>query len=104
MLLWSVRCPFIFYDPVSDTIRRRGGYRGIFRGEGLDTGAYLGKKGWIQGHILWEITDLEFENHKNVKKCIFRTLEQAGTNICSKGYQNLTFKIWALENIFLKSS
>ena len=27
----------------------------------------IGKKGWIQGHILGEITDLEFENHKNVK-------------------------------------
>ena len=27
----SVRCPCIFYDPVSDTIRRRGGYRGISR-------------------------------------------------------------------------
>ena len=36
--------------------------------EGVDTGAYLGKKGWIQGHILGEITDLKFENHKNVKK------------------------------------
>ena len=31
----------------------------------MDTGAYLGKKGWILGHILGEITDLEFENHKN---------------------------------------
>ena len=47
----------------------------------MNTGAYLGKKGWIQGHILGEITDLEFENHKNVKKFIFRTFEQAGTNI-----------------------
>ena len=35
--------------------------------EGVDTGAYLEKKEWIQGHILGEITDLEFENHKNVK-------------------------------------
>ena len=35
-----------FYDAVSDTIRRRGGDRGIFT-----------------GHILGEITDLEFENH-----------------------------------------
>ena len=34
--------------------------------------------------------DLEFES---VKKCIFRTLEQAGTNICSMGYQNSNFKI-----------
>ena len=32
-----------------------------------DDGAYLEKKGRIQGHILGEITDLEFENHKNVK-------------------------------------
>ena len=39
-----------FYDTVSDTIRRRGGYRGM-----------------------------------NFKKCIFRALEQAGTNICSIG-------------------
>ena len=51
----------------------------------MDTGAYLGKKGLIQGHILREITDLELENHKNVENCIFRTLEQAGTNVCSMG-------------------
>ena len=31
--------------------------------EGVDTGAFLWKKGWIQWHILGEITDLEFENH-----------------------------------------
>ena len=31
----------MFYDPVYDTIRRRGGYRGIFREEGVDTGAYF---------------------------------------------------------------
>ena len=58
----------------------------------MDTGAYLEKKGWIQGYILG-ITDLEFENHKNVKKCIFRTLEQAGTNICSTGKYFLNLKI-----------
>ena len=57
------------------------------REEGVDTGAYLGKKGWIQGHILGEITDPEFENHKNVKKCILRTLKLAGTKICSIRYQ-----------------
>ena len=34
-------CPCIFYDPVSNTIRRRGEYRGIVRGEGEDTGAYF---------------------------------------------------------------
>ena len=59
----------------------------------MDTGAYLGKKGWIQGHVLGEITDLEFENRKNVIKFIFRTLEQAGISICSMGYQNSNFKI-----------
>ena len=60
----------------------------------MDTGAYLGKKGGIQGHIIGEITDLEFENYKKCeKKCIFCTLEQAGANICSMGYQNSDFKI-----------
>ena len=28
-----------------------------------------------------------------MKKCNLRTLEQAGTNICSMGYQNSNFKI-----------
>ena len=46
---------------------------------------YNKKKGWIQEHISGEITDLEFENHKNVKKCILRRLWQAGTNECSMG-------------------
>ena len=58
----------------------------------MNTGAYLEKKVWIQGH-LGEITDLEFENHKSVKKCIFCTLEQAWANICSIGYQNSNFKM-----------
>ena len=40
------------FDAVSNTIRRRGGYRGIIRAEGVDTVTFLG-----------EITDLEFENH-----------------------------------------
>ena len=62
--------------------QKKGGYRGIFREAGEDTGTYFR-----------EITDLEFQNHKNVKKCTFRTLEQVGTNICSIGYQNSNFKI-----------
>ena len=33
----------------------------------MDTGAYLRKKGLIQGHIWGEITDLEVEYHKSVK-------------------------------------
>ena len=37
---WVVRWPCSQNGPVSDTIRRRGGYRGIFREEGVDTGAY----------------------------------------------------------------
>ena len=45
------------------------------------------------GHIKGEINDFKFENYKNVKKCILRTLEKAGTNICSMGYQNSNFKI-----------
>ena len=53
-----------FYDAVSDTTRRRGGNRGIFRKEGVDTRAYLGGN-----------HRPEFENHKSVKRCIFRTLE-----------------------------
>ena len=32
-----------FYDAVSDTIRRRGGNRGIFTEEGVDTVAYFGE-------------------------------------------------------------
>ena len=39
--LWVVRWPCSQNGPVSDTIRRRGGYRGIFREEGVDTGAYF---------------------------------------------------------------
>ena len=31
-----------FYDAVSDTIRRKGGKRGIFTEEGVDTVAYFG--------------------------------------------------------------
>ena len=54
---------------------------------------YNKKKERIQGHTLGVIMDLGFENHKNVKKCIFCTLEQAGTNICSMGYQNSNFEI-----------
>ena len=45
------------------------------------------------GHIKGEINDIKFENYKNVKKCISCTFEQAGTNICSMGYQNSNFKI-----------
>ena len=56
----------MFYDPVYDTIRRRGGY--IFREEGVDTGAY----------ILGGITDLEFENHKNVKNLFCARLNKLG--------------------------
>ena len=59
-------------DPVSVTIRRRGGYRGIIREEEVDTG---------QGHILGEITDLEFENLQDKKRSIFSTVKQAGTDI-----------------------
>ena len=52
----------------------------------VDTVTYFGI--FCSGYsdiCLGEIEDQEFENHKNLKKCIFRTLEQAGTNICSIG-------------------
>ena len=39
------------------------------------------------------ITDLKFENHLNLKKCIFRAIEQAWTNICPTGQYFLNFKI-----------
>ena len=74
---WVVRWPCSQNGPVSDTIKD----------EGVDTGAYLGKKARIQGHIFGEIMNLEFQNHENVKKCTFRTLKQAGKNISSMGCQ-----------------
>ena len=42
----------------------------------------------IQGHIKGEITDLEFDNYKNVKTCISRTLGQ----IYVQGYKNSIFR------------
>ena len=39
--LWVVRWPCSQNGPISDTMRRRGGYRGIFREEGVDTKAYF---------------------------------------------------------------
>ena len=38
----KVRCRCIFYDAVSDTIRRRGGYRAIITEDGVDTMTYFG--------------------------------------------------------------
>ena len=69
--LWVVRWPCSQNGPVSDTIRGRGGYRGIF-----------GKKGWIQGHILGEITDLEFGTQGFLMNHVFLPTEQTETNIC----------------------
>ena len=59
--------------------------------EGVDTGAYLGKKGWIQGHILGEITDLEFENHKNVKKIYFLRTQTSWDKYKFNGIPKLKF-------------
>ena len=39
---WVVRWPSSQNCPVPDTIRRRGGHRGIFTEEGVDTVAYFG--------------------------------------------------------------
>ena len=40
--------------------QKKGGYRGIFREAGEDTGTYFR-----------EIMDLEFQNHKNVRKKMY---------------------------------
>ena len=50
--------------------------------EGVDTGAYLGRKGWIQGHILREIKDFEFGTHGFLMNHVFLPTKQAETNIC----------------------
>ena len=73
-VLCKVRWHCIFYDAVSDTIRGRGWYRVIITEEGVDTVTYF----WgNHGPRVWKSLKL--------KKCIFRALEQAGTNICSIG-------------------
>ena len=57
--------------PVSDTIRIRGGYRGIFMEEGVDTGPYFrgnhGSRVWNSWFLI---------NHD------FLPTEQADTNVC----------------------
>ena len=45
-----------FYDAVSDTIRRRGGDRGIFTEEGVDTVAYFGGN---HGSRVWKSLKLK---------------------------------------------
>ena len=45
-----------FYDAVSDTIRRRGGDRGIFTEEGVDTVAYFGGN---HGFRVWKSLKLK---------------------------------------------
>ena len=57
--------------------RYRGTYTPVF-----DTGAYFAVPRWIQGHILEEIADLEYEFHKKSKRCIHLAIERAGTYIC----------------------
>ena len=53
---------------------------------------YNKKKGWIQGHILGEITDLEFGTHGFLMNHVFLPTEQVETNICWMIYQDATFK------------
>ena len=60
-LLW----PCIRYN------QKKGGYRGIFREEGENTGAYF------RGNHGSRVSKAQ-----KCKKCTFRTLKQAGTNIC----------------------
>ena len=47
---WVVQWPCSQNGPVSDTIRRRGGYRGIFREEEVDTGPYFRE---LHGSRVW---------------------------------------------------
>ena len=55
-LLCKVRWYCIFYDAVSDTIRRRGGYRGIIMEERVDTVTYLGGN---HGSRVWKSLKLK---------------------------------------------
>ena len=48
----------------------------------MDTGACLRKKGWIQGHILGEITDLEFGTHGSLTP----RAENAKINVTDEPY------------------
>ena len=77
---------FVEYDALVSKMTlyllQQEGMEGIFRKEGVDTEAYLGKKGWILGHILGEITDLEFGTHSFLMNHVFLPTEQVETNIC----------------------
>ena len=55
-VLCKVRWHCIFYDAVSDTIRRRGGYRGIITEEGVDTVTYFGGN---HGSRVWKSLKLK---------------------------------------------
>ena len=62
--------------------QKKGGYRGIFREAGEDTGTYFR-----------EITDLEFQNHKNVKKMYFLHARTSWDKFMFNGMPNSNFKI-----------
>ena len=62
----------MFYDPVYDTIRRRVGYRGIFREEGVNL-------------------DLEFENHKKIEKMYFPHARTSWEKYMCNGIPKLKF-------------
>ena len=62
--------------------QKKGGYRGIFREAGEDTGTYFR-----------EITDLEFQNHKNVKKMYFPHTRTSWDKFMFNGMPNSNFKI-----------
>ena len=67
---WDLHCT-MNDDSVSDTIRRRGGYRGMIREEEVDTGAYF--RGNYGSRV---------RKSRNVIRSIFSRLKQAGTNLC----------------------
>ena len=62
--------------------QKKGGYRGIFREAGEDTGTYFR-----------EITDLEFQNHKIVKKMYFPHTQTSWDKFMFNGMPNSNFKI-----------
>ena len=70
-----------FFHPVRYN-QKKGGYRGIFREAGEDTGTYFR-----------EITDLEFQNHKNVKKMYFPHTRTSWDKFMFNGMPNSNFKI-----------
>ena len=75
----------------------------------MDIGAYLGKKWWIQGHILGEITDLEVETHGFLNNHVFLPTEQPGrkymlNGISRRKFQDVSQLVWLVGKHTVKST